>query len=135
MNVEGHGDAPRAAARRDARERARARSDGRPRPRVDAPRAAAPAALASRERARGAALRQLPPGGVTVGGAAAPPIPRPPFGLKFIASIDTMKLSKDRAGEGFTSADAQAVDLAATTGPTHITVDTPMEYPTVMGQW
>jgi hypothetical protein len=46
-----------------------------------------------------------------------------------------MKLSKDRAGAGFTSADGQAVDLAATIAPTHITVDTPMEYPTVMGQW
>src|SRR4029077_17138698 len=49
----------------------------------------------------------------------------------FIASIDTMKLSKDLAAYGFTSADAQAVDLAATTNATHITDNAPFESPAV----
>jgi hypothetical protein len=56
-------------------------------------------------------------------------------GFKFIGSVDTMKLSKDRAWEGFTSDDAQAVNLTASMAVTHITVDTPLEYPSVMVAW
>jgi len=56
-------------------------------------------------------------------------------GYKFIGSVDTMKLSKDKAKEGFTSTDAQAVDLASKMAVTHITVDTPLQYPSVMVQW
>lgn len=56
-------------------------------------------------------------------------------GFKFPGSIDTMKLSKDQAGSGFTAADAQAVDLAAQTSATHITVDTPIEDASVLVAW
>ena len=56
-------------------------------------------------------------------------------GFKFIGSVDTMKLSKDQASGGFTSDDAQSVDLAASMAVTHITVDTPLEYPSVMVAW
>ena len=56
-------------------------------------------------------------------------------GYKFIGSVDTMKLSKDQASSGFTAADAQAVDLAATMPVSHITVDTPLDYPAVMLEW
>jgi hypothetical protein len=56
-------------------------------------------------------------------------------GYKFIGSVDTMKLSKDQASGGFTSSDAQAVDLASSMAVTHITVDTPLEYPSVMLAW
>ena len=56
-------------------------------------------------------------------------------GVKFIGSVDTMKLSKDQASGGFTSDDAQAVDLAASMAVTHITVNTPLEYPSVMVSW
>src|SRR5207249_5744330 len=56
-------------------------------------------------------------------------------GFKFIGSVDTMKLSKDQASGGFTSDDAQAVDLTASMAVTHITVDTPLEYPSVMVAW
>jgi len=56
-------------------------------------------------------------------------------GYGFIGSVDTMKLSKDQASSGFTSSDAQAVDLASTMAVTHVTVDTPIEYPTVMLAW
>jgi IPT/TIG domain len=56
-------------------------------------------------------------------------------GFKFIGSVDTMKLSRDHASEGFTSDDAQAVDLTASMAVTHITVDTPLEYPSVMVAW
>jgi len=80
----------------------------------------------------GAPLQQLPAGGATFGwGAAARPIPPPPSGPKFIASIDTMKLSKDLAAYGFTTADTQAIDLAAATNATHITDNAPLEYPAV----
>src|SRR5207249_676392 len=54
---------------------------------------------------------------------------------RFVGSIDTMKLSKDHAAGGFTAADAQAVDLAASTAATHITVNTPIEYPATMLAW
>jgi hypothetical protein len=71
---------------------------------------------------------------------ASLPAPPPPeqlglAGFKFIGSIDTMKLSKDRAAGGFTTGDAQAVDLAATTNATHITDDAPLEYPAVLEAW
>jgi hypothetical protein len=56
-------------------------------------------------------------------------------GFKFIGSVDTMKLSKDQVTGGFTSDDAQAVDLTASMAVTHITVDTPLEYPSVMAAW
>ena len=56
-------------------------------------------------------------------------------GFKFIGSVDTMKLSKDQASGGFTSDDAQSVDLAASMAVTHITVDTPLEYPSAMVAW
>src|SRR5438477_5784875 len=56
-------------------------------------------------------------------------------GFKFIGSVDTMKLSKDQAWGGFTSEDAQAVDLAASMAVTHITVNTTLEYPSVMVAW
>ena len=56
-------------------------------------------------------------------------------GVKFVGSVDTMKLSKDQAGGGFTSGDAQAVDLAATMAATHVTVNTPIEDASVMGGW
>jgi hypothetical protein len=61
------------------------------------------------------------------------PAPARPAG--FIGSIDTMKLSKDQAAGGFTTSDAQAVDLAAATAATHITVDTPIEDPAVLLAW
>jgi hypothetical protein len=64
-----------------------------------------------------------------------PPISEPPTALKFIGSIDTMKLSKDQAAGGFTAGDGQAVDLAATTAATHITDNAPLEYPSVMVSW
>ena len=54
----------------------------------------------------------------------------------FIASVDTMKESKDAERNRLTYAQiAQDVRLAATLNPTHITVNTRMEYPAVMGQW
>ena len=56
-------------------------------------------------------------------------------GFKFIGSVDTMKLSKDQVTGGFTSDDAQAVNLTASMAVTHITVDTPLEYPSVMAAW
>lgn len=56
-------------------------------------------------------------------------------GYKFVGSIDTMKLSKDQASSGFTASDAQAVDVAASTAATHITVNTPLEYPSTMVAW
>jgi hypothetical protein len=61
--------------------------------------------------------------------------PRGAQGSGFIRSIDTMKLSKDHAREGFTISDAQATDLAATMPVSHITDDVQMNYPVVMGQW
>jgi hypothetical protein len=63
-----------------------------------------------------------------------PPKEEPPPS-SFVASIDTMKLSKDQAGSGFTPADAQAVDLAAKLHGTHITDDAPLEHQATMGQW
>jgi hypothetical protein len=76
------------------------------------------------------------------GGSVSPPPPtgetaptETPATLKFIGSIDTMKLSKDQAAGGFTAADGQAVDLAATTAATHITDNAPLEYPSVMMSW
>ena len=73
-------------------------------------------------------------------GSPPPPITEPPITElpatpKFIGSIDTMKLSKDQAAGGFTAADGQAVDLAATTAATHITDNAPLEYPSVMVSW
>jgi len=64
-------------------------------------------------------------------GSPPPPITEPPITElpatpKFIGSIDTMKLSKDQAAGGFTAADGQAVDLAATTAATHITDNAPL---------
>jgi hypothetical protein len=56
-------------------------------------------------------------------------------GFRFIGSMDTMKLSKDQAGGGFTSNDANAVDLAASMATTHITVNTPLEDPSVILAW
>lgn len=52
---------------------------------------------------------------------------QPPPENEFVGSIDTMKLSKDKAGEGFTSSHGQAVDLGATMPVSHITVDWPLE--------
>ena len=56
-------------------------------------------------------------------------------GFRFIGSVDTMKLSKDQASSGFTSSDAQAIDLASAMAASHITVNTPIEYPSVMLEW
>ena len=61
-----------------------------------------------------------------------PPVSRGIGGYKFVASVDTMKLSKDQAQYGYTANDSQAVDLASTMAVTHITVNTPMEYPAVL---
>ncbi len=73
-------------------------------------------------------------------GSAPPPITELPITElpttpKFIGSIDTMKLSKDQAAGGFTAADGQAVDLAATTAATHITDNASLEYPAVIVSW
>lgn len=59
-----------------------------------------------------------------------------PVSPKFIASVDTMKLSKDRAGAKLNQGEIdQVVDLAASMSTTHVTVDTPLEYPSVAAQW
>lgn len=56
-------------------------------------------------------------------------------GFAFIGSVDTMKLSKDQAVKGFTATDTGALEAAASIAATHITVDTPLEYPAVMIAW
>jgi hypothetical protein len=57
-------------------------------------------------------------------------------GYRFVASVDTMKESKDAERNRLTSAQiADDVRLAASLNTTHITVDTHMEFPIVMGQW
>src|SRR5207302_10647382 len=51
-------------------------------------------------------------------------------------SVDTMKESKDKEASSLTAAQiASDVNLAATLNTSHISVDTHMEYPAVMGQW
>jgi len=54
----------------------------------------------------------------------------------FIASIDTMKVSRDTATHPETASQiAQAVDLCASLNTTYITVDTNWEYPAYMKEW
>ena len=59
-----------------------------------------------------------------------------PSSFAFVTSLDTMKESKDLATAGLTDAQiSNDVNVAASLNTTHITVDTQMEYPSVMGQW
>ena len=60
----------------------------------------------------------------------------PSRATSFIASIDTMKLSRDTATNPETPSEiAQAVNLCASLNTTYITVDTDWEYPAYMKEW
>src|SRR5438309_9737223 len=57
-------------------------------------------------------------------------------GVRFIGSVDTMKLSKDRADNLSVGEIDRVVDLLARSlSTTHVTVDVPLERPSVIGTW
>jgi hypothetical protein len=57
-------------------------------------------------------------------------------GVRFIGSVDTMKLSKDKAGTLGVGEIDRVVDLLARSmSTTHVTVDAPLERPSVIGAW
>jgi hypothetical protein len=76
------------------------------------------------------------------GSDASPSAPRPSRvkaivkGVRFIGSVDTMKLSKDRADNLSPSEVNRVVDLLARSlSTTHVSVDTHLEQPSVIGSW
>jgi hypothetical protein len=57
-------------------------------------------------------------------------------GVRFIGSVDTMKLSKDRADNLSVGEINRVADLlAGSMSTTHVTVDAPLERPSVIGAW
>src|ERR1700730_14126194 len=57
-------------------------------------------------------------------------------GVRFIGSVDTMKLSRDRASNQSAAQIERVVDmLARSMSTTHVTVDTRLEQPSVIGVW
>lgn len=59
-----------------------------------------------------------------------------PLGARFVGSVDTMKLSRDRADSLSGGAINHVVDLlAGSMSVTHLTVDSPLQRPSVIQKW
>jgi len=72
------------------------------------------------------------------GSDASPSIGRPSTvaGVRFVGSVDTMKLSKDQADKLSPGEIRSVVDLLARSlSTTHVTVDAPLERPSVIATW
>src|SRR5579859_1144323 len=79
-------------------------------------------------------------GGCASGSAAglrAAGQPQPPaLGATFVGSVDTMKLSRDKAASLSSAEINRVVDLLASSmNVTHVTVDAPLERPSVIQAW